>query len=144
MVSLCTNCIWLIVWIKIKFFQPVLFWWLVWNWWCIFLQFPLFKSQIRKSKYFIFYFRIKDNFHKILSLVYYLSNFFSSIFAYYMNTVEVNLSISLVINISKLSDWISSWIFFFMSLDRINFNHLISALPKNIYSWISIDWHYYT
>ena len=78
---------------------------------------------------------------EIFSLVDDLSNLLASIFADYANGTEVDLSISLIIDILKLCDGICSGIFLLMSFDWIDFNHLIGSLPKNVYSGIVINRH---
>lgn len=70
-----------------------------------------------------------------------MSNLFSSILADDMNGTEMNLSVSLIIDVLQLGNGICSWIFLLMLFDRIYFNHLVGSLPKDVNSWIVINWH---
>lgn len=140
-IGLCTDGVWLVIEIKIQLLQFVLFWGLVWNWRCVFLQFPFLQANIRKGEDFVYDFWIEDNFSEIFSLVDDLRNFFSSIFADYMDTTEMHFGISFVIDVLKFSDRICSRILFFVSLNGIDFYHLVGALPEDVNSGVVINGH---
>lgn len=76
---------------------------------------------------------------EIFSFVDDLSNLLASIFADDANGAEMDLSISLIIDILKLCDGICSGIFLLVSFDWINLNHLIGSLPKDVDSGIVIN-----
>jgi len=56
----------------------------------------------------------------------------------------MHFGISFVINVLKFSDRICSGILFFVSLNGIDFYHLVGALPKNVNSGVVINGHDYS
>lgn len=141
MICLSADREWFVIWIKVKILKFVFFRRFVRDRWRIFLQLPIFKTFIWESKNLIFDCRIEHNFMECFTFVNNLCDLFSSLFADDMNGIEMNLRISFIINILKLCNGISSWIFFLMSFYRIHFDHLIGASPENVNSWIVINWH---
>ena len=142
-VCLCADGIWLIIEVKIQFLEFVFLWGFKRHRSRVFLQFPLFESQIGESENFVFNFRIEYDFVKVFAFVDDLCDFFSPILTDDMNAAVVYFGIPFIINILKFSDGVGPWILFLMSLERINFNHLVGALPENINPWIFVDWHDY-
>lgn len=141
MIGFSADREWFIIRIKVKILKFVLFGRLIRNRWWILLQFPIFKTFVWEGEDLILNGGIEYDFMEWFSFIDDLCDFFSSIFADDMDGIKVNLCISFIIDILEFSDGISSWVFFLMSFDWVNFDHLIGPFPENVNSWIVIDWH---
>ncbi len=140
-IRLSTDRIWLIIWIKEQILELELLRRFIWNRCGVFLQFPFLQAKIRKSEDLVFDFWIEDDFIEIFSFIDNLSDLFSSILADDVDGTEVNLSVSLIVDVLQLGDGVCSWIFLLTLFDWIDFNHLVRSLPKDVDSWIVINWH---
>lgn len=130
-----------IIGIEVEIFELILFRRFIRDRWWVFFQFPIFESLIRESKDLIRNGGIEDDFMKCLTLVDNLRNFLSPFFTDDMNSIEVHLRISLIINIRKLRNGISPGVFFLMPLNGIHLYHLIRALPEDIDPGVVINGH---